>query len=179
MITLTGIPVLETERLILRGPVAADAEAFVAYYTSPRTQFVGGPKPAPLAYEKFCALIGHWSARGFGRFVIEPRALGFGIGHVGPLWLDTGELVEMTWTLWEPRFEGKGYATEAARAVMDWLRGAMGMTQMRTAIHRDNLGSERIAERLGGVRVPGDVAWLPGAGNWHFDLTGDMTGGAA
>jgi [ribosomal protein S5]-alanine N-acetyltransferase len=168
---LPGVPVLETERLILRAPQAADAPAFVAYATSDRTRFVGGPKPAPLAYEKFCSLIGHWIARGFGRFVIEAKADGAAMGHVGPLQLDDSQVPEITWTLWDARFEGQGYATEAARAVLDWLPGATGIDALWTQIHQDNHASQSIARKLGGVVDADAKGWMPGAQTWRFALT--------
>jgi RimJ/RimL family protein N-acetyltransferase len=164
-------PVLETARLVLRAPQAADAPAFVAYARSDRTRFVGGPKPAPLAYEKFCSLIGHWIARGFGRFVIEAKVDGAAMGHVGPLLLDDSGLPEITWTLWDARHEGQGYATEAARAVLDWLPGATGIDSLWTQIHQDNYASQAIARKLGGVVDPAHTGWMPGAQTWRFALT--------
>mgnify|MGYP001801534739 CR=1 FL=1 len=50
MIELTGIPTLETERLILRPPRPEDTEACVAFYASERSSRVGGPANAHDAW---------------------------------------------------------------------------------------------------------------------------------
>lgn len=164
------MPVLLTERLMLRAPEPGDGPAFVAYATSGRTRFVGGAKPAYAAYEKFCSLIGHWVARGFGRFVLAPREGGPGFGHVGPLQLDESRTPDITWTLWSAEAEGKGLAFEAAKAVLHWLPGATGLRRLRTEIHVENHASQRIASRLGGVTTS-ETALLANAVVWHFDLS--------
>jgi RimJ/RimL family protein N-acetyltransferase len=148
---LAHTPVLETDRLILRAPVAQDAGAFVAYATSARTRFVGGAKTAPQAVEKFAGMIGQWVLRGFGRFILTLRATGAPIGHAGPLQMDTTHAPELTWSLWDAAHEGQGLAREAARAVHDWCFGALGWRLATTIVHRDNIASHRIALGLGGV----------------------------
>ncbi|MFM7442730.1 MAG: N-acetyltransferase, partial [Tabrizicola sp.] len=62
---LTGLPVLETERLILRAPQASDWPAFRVYRASPRTAYTGGTKTGQAAAEHFAAFAGHWILRGF------------------------------------------------------------------------------------------------------------------
>lgn len=166
---LSAVPVLLTERLMLRAPEPGDGAAFVAYATSERTRFVGGAKPAYAAYEKFCSLIGHWVARGFGRFVLAPREGGAGFGHVGPLQLDDSRTPDITWTLWSAEAEGKGLAFEAAKAVLSWLPGATGLRRLRTEIHVENHASQRIAARLGGVPTT-EPGLLDNAVVWRFEL---------
>ncbi|WP_405053992.1 GNAT family N-acetyltransferase, partial [Tabrizicola sp.] len=68
---LIGLPVLETDRLILRGPLPGDWPAFRDYRASPRTAFTGGPKKAHEAAEQFASFFGHWVMRGFGRLIAE------------------------------------------------------------------------------------------------------------
>ena len=78
---LIGLPVLETERLILRGPVAADWPVFRDYRSSVRTAYTGGPKKPHQAAEQFASFFGHWVMRGFGRLIAEERATGAAVGH--------------------------------------------------------------------------------------------------
>jgi RimJ/RimL family protein N-acetyltransferase len=151
---LAHTPVLETARLVLRAPVAADLSAFVAYATSARTRFVGGPKSAAQAIEKFAGMIGQWVLHGFGRFTLIERASGAPIGHAGPLQMDAALAPELTWSLWDSAIEGRGYAREAARAVHDWCFGSLGLRLATTVIHRDNAASHRIAQGLGGIARP-------------------------
>lgn len=166
---LTGLPVLETERLILRAPEATDWPAFRDYRSSPRTAFTGGTKTGHEAAEQFASFFGHWVLRGFGRLIAEDRATRQPIGHFGPMqWEDRAE-VELTWSLWTADAEGKGLATEAATAMRDWAFGPLGLTAARAEVHRDNAASHAIARRLGGRNVP-DLApkWMTDGAVYRF-----------
>ncbi|MFL5294831.1 MAG: GNAT family N-acetyltransferase [Phenylobacterium sp.] len=50
------------------------------------------------------------------------------------------------------RHSGKGYASEAARAVLDHARGALGMTRLAAITTLGNTPSQRVLEKLGFVR---------------------------
>lgn len=151
---LTGLPVLETERLVLRAPRAEDWPAFRDYRASPRTVYAGGVKKEQQAAEQFASFFGHWVMRGFGRLIAEERATGQPIGHFGPMqWEDAGQ-VELTWSLWTAAAEGRGLATEAARAMQNWVFGPLGLTSAKAEVHRDNAASHAIARRLGGRLSP-------------------------
>ena len=144
---MTVTTALSTARLTLRMPHASDLPAYTAYCASDRAHFVRGPFTAPQAFEKFAAMAGHWTLRGFGRYVIERD--GAPIGHVGPMQLDDSQEPELTWTLWNGAHEGQGLATEAALRVRDHLIRDLGWPQMVILIMPDNTGSVRLAERIG------------------------------
>jgi [ribosomal protein S5]-alanine N-acetyltransferase len=166
---LVGLPVLETERLILRAPQASDWPAFCNFAMSDRTRFVGGPKKEHEAFEKFCGFFGHWAVRGFGRLIITDRMTASPLGHVGPLQLDHTALPELTWSLWLASSEGKGYACEAARAVNRWLFSTLGWTEAKAEIHADNHASHGLARRLGGQAWPdAPQVWMPGGTLYRF-----------
>ena len=57
---------LETERLVLRLPVAEDFPAYQEYCASKRAEYVGGPFDIYTAFTRLSALVGHWELRGFG-----------------------------------------------------------------------------------------------------------------
>ncbi|MGA0541109.1 GNAT family N-acetyltransferase [Neotabrizicola sp. VNH66] len=161
---------LTTDRLVLRPPMAEDCGAYLAYATSDRTRFVGGPRDRFAAIEKFAGMIGHWALRGYGRLILTNRATGAALGHVGPLNFADEEVPELTWTLWTATAEGQGIASEAALAACRWIARDLGFARAVTSIHRDNIASQRIATRLGG-RATGDAApHLAGAVVWDFDL---------
>jgi [ribosomal protein S5]-alanine N-acetyltransferase len=166
---LTGLPVLETERLVLRAPQASDWPTFRDYRASSRTAFTGGTKTGQAAAEHFAAFIGHWVLRGFGRLIAQDRATGQPIGHFGPMqWEDNAE-VELTWSLWTAKAEGRGLATEAATALHAWTFGPLGLPIARAEVHRDNHASHAIARRLGGTVVPGEPPkWTDGGTVYRF-----------
>lgn len=167
--SLAHTPLLDTARLVLRAPQADDLPAFVAYATSARTRFVGGPKTAAQAVEKFAGMIGQWVLRGYGRFTLTRRDTGAPIGHAGPLMLAEATMPEFTWSLWDAEAEGQGFAMEAAQAATAWAFGPLGLTQASTIIHVDNTASHRIAARLGGVLRPDWPAHLgPEFTSYHF-----------
>jgi len=154
---------LHTDRLLLRRPEAGDLPAYTDYCASDRARFVGGPFTAARAFEKFAAMAGHWALRGYGRYVIVRDETP--LGHAGPQALAGDQPPELTWTLWDARFEGQGIATEAAAAVAAHLLGVLGWPELRIHIDPANAASHRVAERLG-ARAAADATpppWLPGA----------------
>ena len=153
---------LHTQRLLLRRPEAGDLPAYTAYCASDRSRFVRGPFSAPEAFDKFASMIGHWTLRGFGRYVMVLN--GAPIGHVGPLAMEDVDPPEFTWTLWDGKAEGQGFATEATLAVKDHLLSEAGWPEMIIRVMPDNSASCRIAERIGAVLTK-DAApeWYPGS----------------
>ena len=71
--TLPDIPVLETDRLVLRGPEPGDYPDFKATFTSYRARFMGGPLSTYEAWMLYAAEIGHWQIRGYGMWMIHDR----------------------------------------------------------------------------------------------------------
>lgn len=158
--------------MILAPPHADHLPAYLAYCTGPRSGFVGGPYTPVQAFDKFCAMAGHWVMRGFGRYVITLRETGRAIGHVGALQIDTDTGPEMTWTLWEDAAEGQGHASEAARAYLGHAAAALPFDHLLVRIDAGNVRSLKLAERLGAV--PDDnakpPAWMPGAVTFRIAL---------
>ncbi|MGH3353400.1 MAG: GNAT family N-acetyltransferase [Nocardioides sp.] len=59
-----------------------------------------------------------------------------------------GTQAELGWTI-DPVHQGKGYATEAVRAVMDVCFGPLGLRRVIAECFADNVASWRLMERLG------------------------------
>lgn len=145
---MTAIPVLETDRLILRAPGAADLDAETAFWTSDRSKFVGGPKQPHEVWRILATFIGHWTLRGYGMWAIEDKATGAYLGRTGAWHPGEWPEAEIGWTAM-PEAEGKGIVFEAATAARDWLYTYGGWTTAISTIDVDNDRSQALAKRLG------------------------------
>lgn len=147
----TGAPILETERLILRGPEAKDCEGFVDYFTSERSRYTGGRLNRREAWRLFGTEIGHWALRGFGMWSVTERGADDCVGMVG-CWMPEGwPETELGWILW-PDAEGRGIGYEAAIAARSCAYCQFGWTTAVSYIAFDNARSVALAERLGAKR---------------------------
>lgn len=164
-------PTLSTERLMLRAPRLDDFEHWAAFYASARSRHEGGPLDRRAAYRRWAADVALWSLRGYGAFGIEDRASGAYLGEVGVYQPEGFPGPELGWFV-VPEAEGRGIASEAARAVMVWLRETFGWDEIVSIIEPENTRSIALAHRLGGVtdaRAPGITA---GDVVIRHDLTG-------
>lgn len=154
------IPTIGTERLILRPHRAEDFEPFAAMMAEPEVaRFItlnGEAQSRSDSWRILAAIIGCWTLRGFGMFAVEEKATGCYLGRVGPWQPEGWPGFEIGWGL-SGAAQGKGYATEAARAAIDWSRQTLGVGRILHIIHPDNRPSQRVAERLGAKIV----------GQWH------------
>lgn len=150
---LAHVPVIETERLILRAPEAADLAPLAAFYAGPRAGFVGGPLDDVGAWRVLATEIGHWPLRGYGRWTLLRRDSGAVAGLIGlidpPGWPEP----ELGWDLFEGH-EGQGLAFEAASAVREWTYATLGWSTLISLIAPDNARSAALARRLG-ARIDG------------------------
>jgi RimJ/RimL family protein N-acetyltransferase len=149
---LTAEPVtLETERLVLRMFGAADFEAYAAMCGDPEVmRFIGDGQPLapPMAWRSLATVIGHWSLRGYGLWAVTERASGALVGRVGFWNPDGWPGFELGWLL-RRSYWGRGYATEAARAALDWAFTQRDQPHVISLIYPDNAASIRVATRLG------------------------------
>jgi len=142
------IPVLETERLVLRGFQPGDVETFAGFYASEASRFVGGPEDRVSTWRRISSYAGCWALRGYGKFVVEEKDNGRVVGIVGPWYPEGWPEPEIGWTIL-PEFEGRGYATEAAGRAIAFAYDELGWTTAMSAIFPGNARSSRLAERLG------------------------------
>lgn len=148
---MSEIPTLETDRLILRGPRPADLAPFVDFYASEeRTRFNSGPLAPDVAARKFVALVAHWRAHGYGRWIVEEAETGGYCGHAGMLAPSRRIAPRLTWSL-TATAEGRGIAFEAATAARAWAFKALGAPSLVSLVHPDNARSIALAGRLGAV----------------------------
>jgi RimJ/RimL family protein N-acetyltransferase len=145
-------PTLHTARLLLRPPQPADFEPWAAMMQDEQVaRFIGGVQPPSLAWRGLMAMIGAWVATGVSMFSVLERGSGRWIGRVGP-WQPHGwPGPEVGWSLAREAW-GRGYATEAAAAAMDYSVDVLGWQEIIHTIDPANTASQRVAMRLGSWR---------------------------
>jgi RimJ/RimL family protein N-acetyltransferase len=149
-------PVLETERLKLRGHSIDDFIQSAAMWADPIvTRHIGGrPLSEEESWARLLRYVGHWAVLGFGYWVVEDKTTGSFIGEIGfadykrdmqPSLKDTPEI---GW-VFATQFHGRGYATEAVRAAVAWGDAHFGAGPTACIIDPGNLASIRVAEKCG------------------------------
>jgi RimJ/RimL family protein N-acetyltransferase len=150
-------PVLETARLRLRVPCARDFDAYAQMNCDGEAmRYIGGTLPRAAAWRKFLQMPGAWALQGFGMFAVETRE-GEWLGQLGPWQPEGWPGTEVGWAFKRDAW-GKGYATEAAVAAIDWSFEALGWTRVIHSISPDNTASQALAQRLGSSNLgPGQL----------------------
>jgi RimJ/RimL family protein N-acetyltransferase len=155
---------LETERLVLLEPdPERDLEGYVELWGDPDVvRFLGGqtlpPEDVPEALARG---LGQWERHGIGLFSVLRKEDERFVGRIGYLlwdaerWVNAvqekleGELeLEIGWTV-VSRFQGLGYATEAAIACRDHAFAELGRDRVISLIAPENVASIRVAEKIG------------------------------
>jgi RimJ/RimL family protein N-acetyltransferase len=159
--------VLHTQRLILRPVTADDHAVLLAHWAAPdvrRFLFDGATLAAAEITEAIEDSTRDFGRAGYGLWLVHELGGTDLVGTAGlrPL-EDLG--LEIFYSL-APGSWGKGYATEAARAVLEHALGPLGLPEVLAEVDEGNTASIAIIERLG--MTPFDV--VPG-------LLGPMTRG--
>jgi RimJ/RimL family protein N-acetyltransferase len=143
--------VIETSRLRLRAFRDVDLDAYAELCADPEVmRYVGdrGVLSREDAWRQMAMLAGHWHLRGFGMWAVDERESGAFIGRVGLHYPEGWPDREVAWAL-ARTFWGRGYALEAARAVLEHAFGRLGWSRVISLIDPANTRSLRLAERLG------------------------------
>ena len=144
--------VIETERLTLRQLTTDDAAfmletlnepSFIRYVADRGVRTVSdavdyiATKITP-SYEQF----------GFGFYVVELKKTGEPIGICGLVKREKMDDVDIGYSLLD-RYSGHGYAYEAAAAVLEYGRSALGLKRVVAFTAPDNERSIKLLEKLG------------------------------
>ena len=153
---------IETGRLSLRPIEVADAPEMALVLADPALYaFTGG---APQSEAELVTRYERWTrgpsdpTRTWWNLVVRERgvAIGYVQATVKP------PRADIAWVIGAP-WQGRGYATEAARALLDAVEQAHPVTAIRALIRPDHVASQRIAARLGLARttevVDGEDVW--------------------
>jgi RimJ/RimL family protein N-acetyltransferase len=153
-------PNIETPRLHLRHWRPEDRPAFAAMNADPRVMEFFPKSLDPTESDAMAARIrAHFDLRGFGLWAVEVPGVAEFIGFVG-LWTPAFEAhftpcVEIGWRL-ALDFWGRGYATEAAVAALDFGFRQLGLREIVSYTVPNNRRSRAVMERIGMTRSPAD-----------------------
>lgn len=152
--------ILETRRLRLRTWSEDDLAELARIHADREVMRYIGPEGRPLTRDEsrewLARARAHWDEHAFGLFATELAGSGRLIGWSGPVtlhWLrELMPAVEIGWLLDRPHW-GRGLATEAGAAGLDFAFGELGLERI-VAVHRvENVASERVMQKLGMRRL--------------------------
>ncbi len=154
---------METARLTLRPPIAADFDAFAEAAADPEVMhWLGGARDRATAWRLFAVVAGHWSLFGYGPFSVVERESNLWIGRIGPWTPEGSPGHEFGWLMARP-FWGRGFAREAVHAGVDHALGHLGWPCVRFSIAPGNDPAIRLAEDMGG-QLEKVLDHMPGIG---------------
>lgn len=145
------VPVLETERLRLRGFARQDVEDYFALVSDPDVvHYVGAglPLSREQAWQSLAYLVGHWQLLGFGLWAVEEKCSGKVIGRVGLYQPEGWPGLELGWMIAKSHWR-QGFAYEAASQVLAWCQDRPGKQPLISLIHSENKPSIELAKKLG------------------------------
>ena len=145
---ITSVPYLHTERLVLREYRPEDFDAFAAHLADPVSSAHLGTADRQTAWRFFCSQAGQWLIYGAGWWAVEEKKTGQLVGNVGAFFRDESTVMDLGWHTYRA-FWGKGFANEAAGAVLHHAFEIRREPKVRALIAAANESSLRVAKRLG------------------------------
>lgn len=94
------------------------------------------------AYEQF------WAERGYGLFAVLEKPADRFVARVGAIMTPETGRIEIAWTTAREAW-GKGYASEAAKASIDFTFANANLDTLDCYLRPDNTASRRVAEKVG------------------------------
>ena len=148
-------PTLHTARLRLRPFSEADADALFALHSNAHVlrYWDSPPWSEPSRAERFIAACRQIEEEGSGaRLAIDRVTDGAFVGWCGlTQWNADYRSASMGYCLTEAAW-GHGYATEAARAVLQWAYETLDLNRVQAETDTRNVASAHVLEKLGFVR---------------------------
>jgi RimJ/RimL family protein N-acetyltransferase len=147
-----NIPVLTTERLILRPFNILDLDPFAEIVADPEVMrfatYTGKAMSRSQAWNWLCTMLGHWYMREFGIWGVEEISSGELLGRIGLQFLEWFDDVELVWMIKKSAWN-QGFAVEGAREAIEWGFNTLNIPKLSAVIHLGNDPSVKLAERLG------------------------------
>ncbi|HEY9402167.1 MAG TPA: GNAT family N-acetyltransferase [Pyrinomonadaceae bacterium] len=148
----SSVNVLQTERLNLRRLDAGDA-AFILQLLNDESflRNIGdrGVRTIEDAIRYILqGPVASYARHGFGFWLVELKDAGTPAGICGLVRRDALPDPDIGYAFL-PRFWSRGYASEAAAAVMSYARDPLGLGRVLAIVNPDNAGSIRVLEKIG------------------------------
>lgn len=140
-----------TERLLVRHFQPSDLNDFAALCADPVVmRFVadGQPLERPLVARWIRVCQEKYATRGYGTSAVFEKATSAFIGYCGVVRAPGNDFDELIY-VYHVATWGKGYATEAGRAMLDYVFAHSTLDRIYTTIHPDNAPSIHVATKLG------------------------------
>jgi RimJ/RimL family protein N-acetyltransferase len=142
---------LETDRLTLRMWRESDLDPYAEMCADPLVmRYLGAGKVMTRSesWRSIAFFVGHWHLKGYSHWAVEEKATSAMIGRIGFLNPEGWPGFEIGWTLARHAW-GKGFATEGAKAALQYAFEVLDQPHVISLIHPENKPSMRVAERIG------------------------------
>jgi ribosomal-protein-alanine N-acetyltransferase len=149
-----GVDRVATARLVGRRPEPGDADAYVRFFTDPRTPEERWPadlRTADRARAMLEASIRHWDRWGFGAWTILAQGEAIGYAGVRHTEIAGRPEVELMWFV-HPDHWNRGYATEMAREAIRVAFEVLELDDVVAFTVVANAPSRAVMEKLGMTR---------------------------
>jgi len=162
---------INTRRLCLRQFRDKDFDAYATIMVDPE---IGKwfPKGTGFSYQEaeksFNSIREHWTRHGFGIWAVFHKKQTILIGRCGLNLIDETSEVEIDFLL-AKKFWRKGYATEAAKAVLAYGFNILNLDRIIALAKIENIASRKVMEKIGMHYIKNAQYWRISCA--YYDLT--------
>jgi RimJ/RimL family protein N-acetyltransferase len=147
------LPIIRTERLILRPWRKNDLDSFAKINADPKVmEFYPSVMTREESDDLAMKFQKEFKERGYGFWAVEVPGVADFIGYVGlnywNLEMPFAPCIDIGWRL-DSSFWGHGYATEGAEASLHYGFKILGLSEIVAMATIENARSKRVMERLG------------------------------
>jgi ribosomal-protein-alanine N-acetyltransferase len=142
---------IETSRIRLRQFCADDLDAYAAIMGSYE---VGKEFPKGTGHTReeskksLDSIMNHWNKHGFGIWAMTDKQTNTLLGRCGLNLITETSEVEVDFVV-APKNWGRGFATEAAKAALEYGFTVLGLKRIIALAKPDNIASRRVIEKIG------------------------------
>ena len=159
---------IETQRLVLKPASLQDAAFILKLQNMPKwLKYIGDRNLRVVEDAELyikAKMLSHFKEHGYGNYVVSNKEDGTKMGTCGLFNRPGLEVVDIGFALL-PEYEGKGYAYEAAKALLDHSKVILKLKKVSAIVLPENIASVGLINKLGlkfikKVQLPDDEAWL-------------------